>query len=175
MANFLRSALALIAVLVFQVELFADLRWWGVMPELLLGVTISAAWHAGPERGAVVGFAAGLLYDVYLPTPLALNALTYVIVAFGVGALSSALAASGARLLRRMTSIIAIAAGVTLFVTLGELLGEPNLYTDRFLTVLVIATVYTSILMGPIHVVTGWAFGVDRRDAPTPITLSMVE
>ena len=89
MARIFKSAIVLIVVLVLQVELFSDTRLFDVMPELLLGTTVAAAWAAGAERGATVGFCAGLLYDLFLPTPLALTALTYVLIGYGVGTLAS--------------------------------------------------------------------------------------
>ena len=36
-------------------------------------------WRAGPDRGAVVGFFAGLGYDVFLQTPFGLSALVYCV------------------------------------------------------------------------------------------------
>ena len=172
--NFIRCAIALVFVLVVQVELFSELRIWGVMPELLLGVSIAAAWVAGPDRGAVVGFVAGLLYDLYLPTPLALTALAYVLVAYGVGLISAGVAQSGESSLRRVVSFTAIPIGITLFVVLGELLGE-DLYGNGYVTLVIVATIYTMVLMGPIHLLMQWAMGANRNDARAPSRLEMVE
>ena len=81
----LKSAAATLVVLIVQLELFSELRIAGVMPELLLGLTVATGWQGGADRGAFVGFTAGALYDLYLPTPLALTALTYTIVGYTVG------------------------------------------------------------------------------------------
>ncbi len=170
-----RTAMAVVLVLVLQVELFSELRLWGVMPELLLGATVAAAWAAGPERGALVGFTGGLLYDLYLPTPLALSALAYVLVAYGVGNVSAALASSGERRLRLLVTVCAVAAGIMLFVTLGELLGQPNLYTDRFVTIVIVATLYTVLLVAPLRRLMLWALGIERRGAPQPLRLEVLE
>ncbi|MGI9621886.1 MAG: hypothetical protein ACR2PK_03540 [Acidimicrobiales bacterium] len=170
----LRTAIVLILVLVLQVELFAELRVLDVMPELLLGVSIAAGWAGGPERGVVVGFCAGLLYDLYLPTPLAMSAMTYLLVAFGVGLVSAAIGEAGGRPARRLVTLAAIPLGITLFVVLGELLGE-DLYTDDFARLLIVATIYTGLLMPPLHWAMRWAFGVSEDRAPTPMRLEMVE
>lgn len=171
---YVRGAIVLIVVLVFQVELFSELRVLGVMPELLLGAAIAGAWAAGPERGMVVGFWAGLLYDLYLPTPLALSALTYVLVALGVGLVSASVADAGERPVRRMVSLAAIPAGVTLFVVLGELLNE-DLYGSGFVRLIVVATIYTFVLMAPLHLMMRWVFAVGRREAPTPVRMEMMK
>ena len=172
--NSIRCAIAVVFVLVVQVELFSELRIWGVMPELLLGVAIAAAWVGGPDRGAVIGFIAGLLYDLYLPTPLALTALAYVLVAYSVGLISAGVAQSGEASLRRLLSFTAIPIGITLFVVLGELLGE-DLYGNGYVKLVIVATIYTMVLMGPIHFLMQWAMGANRHDARSPVRLEMVE
>lgn len=172
--NIFRTAIVLVSVLVLQVELFAELRVLDVMPELLLGTAIAAGWAGGPERGVVVGFCAGLLYDLYLPTPLAMTALTYLLIAFGVGTVSAAIGDAGGRPIRRMVSFAAIPVGITLFVVLGELLGE-DLYTDDFTKLIIVATIYTALLMPPLHWAMRWAFRVDEGRARTPMRLEMVE
>lgn len=175
MARIFKSAIVLIVVMVLQVELFSDTRLFDVMPELLLGTTVAAAWAAGAERGATVGFCAGLLYDLFLPTPLALTALTYVLIGYGVGTLASGVATEGERFLRRIVSVAAVAIGIVLFVILGELLSATDLYTDRFLTIVVVGTLYTALFMPLLHRSMSWAFGTDTHAAPTPLKMSVVE
>lgn len=171
----IRVGVVVTAVLMLQLELFSDTRFFGVMPEMLLGAAIAAGWAGGPERGAMVGFCLGLLYDLFLPTPFGLTAMTYVMVATAVGVVATVVADSGERLLRRFVSLGGLAVGITLFVMLGELLSQPNLYTDRFVTVLVIATLYTALFMPLLHFSMRWAFGAHAEDAPTPVRLNMVE
>lgn len=170
-----RVGVVVMAALMLQLELFSDTRFFGVMPEMLLGAAIAAGWAGGPERGAMVGFCLGLLYDLFLPTPFGLTAMTYVMVATAVGVVATVAADAGENLLRRFVSLGALAVGITLFVMMGELLSQPNLYTDRFATVLVLATLYTAPFMPLLHFSMRWAFGVHADDAPTPVRLSMVE
>ena len=74
--RFLKGFLVLSLVLILQLELFASIRFFGVMPELMLGIAITAGWNGGSSRGAVVGFISGMSIDLYLATPLGLSALT---------------------------------------------------------------------------------------------------
>lgn len=173
-ASTIKAGIVLIVVLVFQVELFSDMRFFGIMPELLLGAAIAGGWAGGPDRGAIVGFSAGMLYDLYLPTPLALSALSYMLIGFAVGTISAGIAESGEKPLRRAVSFVALPIGITLFIVLGELLGQ-DLYTDTFVKLIIIATLYTALLLGPVHLGMRWAFGVGRSDARTPMRLEMVE
>ncbi len=171
---FVKCAFVLILVLVLQVELFADLRVWGVMPEMLLGASIAGAWVAGPDRGAMIGFVSGMLYDIYLPTPLGLSALSYLLIAYGVGLIGDGVAQSGEATLRRLVTFIGVPLGMALFIVLGELLGE-DLYGDGFTKLIIISTIYTLALLGPVHWLMRWAFAVDSGMARTPVRLEMVE
>jgi rod shape-determining protein MreD len=169
----LKSAAAILIVLTVQLELFSDLRIAGVMPELLLGLTVAAAWHGGADRGAFVGFTAGALYDLYLPTPLALTALTYTIVGYAVGIGVEVLAQDAQRMARRLLGAASVACGLVLFMMLGELLGEENLYNDDFPRIVAVATVYTAVLLPLLHLLMRWA--MRERGALTPDELRLVK
>lgn len=162
----LKSTAALIVALVLQLELFSEIRVFGVMPEIMLGLAVAAGWQGGPVRGAVVGFVGGAMYDVFLPTPLALSALTYAVVGYAVGVVSEPIAEGAERLVRRLFGLGAVAVGMVLFVIVGELLGEPNLYTSDFRKILVIASLYTAVLMPMLHRVANWAL---REPGPRPV------
>lgn len=158
-----RTAAALMLVLVLQLELFSEVRLFGVMPELLLGLTVAAGWRGGPDRGATTGFAAGVLYDLYLPTPFGLTAAVYTLIGYGAGLVGEPIADHAERLVRRLFSIAGVAAGMMLFVITGELLGQTNLYTSDLVWVVIVASLYTSLFMPLVHRLVGWAFS--RRDA----------
>ena len=64
-----RLGIVFVVALVIQLTVFVDVRIFGVAPELLALVAVVAAFFVGPERGPVIAFVAGLLWDVYLPTP----------------------------------------------------------------------------------------------------------
>ena len=66
----------------------------GSPPDLMLALAVAAGLAGGPERGAWVGFAAGLLADCFLQTPLGLSALVY-------GSSATASASSGPASSRR--------------------------------------------------------------------------
>ena len=70
-----------------QVALFPHLRLAGRVPDLGLDLAVAVAFDHGPEAGALVGFLAGLGYDLFLETPLGLTALAYALTAYAVGVL----------------------------------------------------------------------------------------
>jgi rod shape-determining protein MreD len=92
MTRILRLSLLIVLVVIVQVSVFPHLRIAGVAPDLGLIVAIAVGVQFGPEAGALAGFAAGFGYDLFLETPLALNALTYALagglVLIGIGVLA---------------------------------------------------------------------------------------
>jgi rod shape-determining protein MreD len=120
------AALLLLAVLL-QTTLVGDLRFRGVCPDLMLLIAVCAGLARGPEQGAIVGFTAGLLTDLFLQTtPLGLSALAYGVIGFGVGALRGSMLREG-WLLAPLVAFVASAAGVVLFVLAGFTVGQTQL------------------------------------------------
>ena len=158
----IKNCLVLLLLLLLQLELFSSLRFFGVMPELLLAAAVAAGWYGGPTGGALVGFTSGLFYDFYLATPLGLNALTYAIVGYLLGQIAAFLSDEAEWIIRITISVAAVTIGLVLFVTFGELIAEPNLYNRNFGKILVIASLYTGLLMVPIHYMMAWSFGESR-------------
>ena len=89
----------------------------------MLLVAIAGGIAAGPDRGAAIGFAAGLAYDLMLQTPFGLSALTYAIVAYLVGSLQDSVLRA-AWWIPVATATAASCVGVILYGVLGTVLGE---------------------------------------------------
>jgi rod shape-determining protein MreD len=83
----LRVAAVCVVAIVLQLTVFVDVRISDVAPELLALVAVLAGLFAGPDRGPTVGFAAGLLWDIYLPTPLGVGAIVFAMAAYVVAVL----------------------------------------------------------------------------------------
>ena len=86
-------------------------------------MAVAAGVAAGPDRGAALGFAAGLAYDLMLQTPFGLSALTYAIVAYLVGGLQDSVLRA-AWWIPVITATAASMAGVILYGVFGTVLGE---------------------------------------------------
>src|SRR5262245_407776 len=59
-----------------QETLFVDLRPAGVTVQVVLALAAATGAAAGPQRGALAGFALGLMYDLRAGTPLGSSSLT---------------------------------------------------------------------------------------------------
>lgn len=111
-----------------------QLRFFGVAADVMLLLAIAAGIAAGADRGAALGFGAGLLADCFLQTPFGLSALTYSLVAYGVGTFQSTILHTG-RWIPMLTTLVASALGVALFALLGLVLGQDHLVSARLVVV----------------------------------------
>ena len=154
----IKSLFVITLVLILQLELFSSIRFFGVMPELMLGLAIASGWHGGPLNGALTGFFCGFAVDLYLATPLGLSALSYAIIGYLLGIVAEIVAEDIERIVRLIISIAAIALGLTLFVLFGELIAEPNLYNKNFGKILVVGALYTGLFIPVLHYMMSWVF-----------------
>ncbi len=123
----------LVAVMV-HTAVAPQLRFVGVAADVMLLLAIAAGIAAGAERGAAFGFVAGLLADCFLQTPFGLSALTYSLVAYGVGAFQATILHTG-RWIPMLTTLVASVLGVVLFALVGLVLGQDQLVSARLITV----------------------------------------
>ena len=125
-----RVLLVLFVALVLQLTLGAGVRIFGVHPDLMLLVAVSGGLVGGDERGAMVGFAAGLMADLFLQAPFGLSAMSFTIIGFAAGLFSGTiLRASWPVVLAGAT--VASAAGELLYALLGAGLGQSQMVSDR--------------------------------------------
>lgn len=122
----IRVAALLVVAIVLQTAVAPNLRVEGVAPDLMLLLAICGGLAGGARYGATVGFAAGLLSDLFLvATPFGLSALTYCLVGFVVGVVRALLVPEN-RLVIPLIAALASAGGVILFVLLGALARQSD-------------------------------------------------
>lgn len=106
--------IALLLAIYLEIALAIDARVLGAVPDLALIVLVAIALRFGPTAGAVVGFAAGLVLDVAVQSPLGASALVLTPIGWMVGAW-------GAR--RRRVSL-GMAIIVLLVATVAAMIGD---------------------------------------------------
>jgi rod shape-determining protein MreD len=135
----------LLVVYVLHVAVFPQLRVDHVMANVMVLVAIVTGGVAGPERGANMGFVAGLLTDLLLQTPLGLSALTYSLVGWWVGSFQT-------RILHAtwwipvVTAAAATAAGTLLFAALGYVVGQDQLVSMRLVPIVGVTALWSAVL-----------------------------
>jgi len=190
-----RAALIVVVTLVLQVTLFSRFSFEGARPDLMILLAVMAGFRFGPERGAIIGFAAGVSFDIVLSTPLGLSALVYTIVGYAVGVTTagmvrtsrwaaSAVAAAGSAagmvlyalvgaVLGEPTSAYSTipaagsAAGMVLYALVGAVLGEPTLDGPSLGSIVVLVAAVNAVLAPLASRALAWA-GTDERDRRQP-------
>ncbi len=145
MTRVARLAALVFVIVVIQVSVFPHMRLFGVVPDLGLLLALAVGYYDGPEAGAVVGFAAGFGFDLFLATPLGLNALTYAIVGYGIGVLEAGLFRSP-RWLPSFLGAVGGLAGGLIFIGVGVLVGVDSVKGVHGVVTISWAAVYDAIL-----------------------------
>jgi cell shape-determining protein MreD len=168
----LRLSVLLLVSLLLQTTVVTDVRLRGSCADLML------LFGIGAEMGAIAGFSAGLLIDLFLhSTPVGLSALTYCLVGFGVGAVRRAVFREG-WLLPPAIALVASSAGVILFVIIGSMVGQSQLTAigpRTIIQIAVIVGVMNAVLAVPVSHLVAWAAtgsaGANRVRAEGPALL----
>ena len=135
----------IVTALLLQSTVFAQMKLFGVRPELVYLVTILIAILEGPGEGMVVGFAGGLAQDFLLNQPKGLTALTLTLLGYGVGLLRQYIV-SPSPLLPTLLVAVSTAAGVVFYEVVGFLLGQVDQPLTFSLKVPVLTGIYGAVL-----------------------------
>ncbi len=143
--TFLKISVVLLVSIVVQLSVFVDVRVLGVAPELLALVAVLAGFLAGPERGATIAFGAGLVWDIWLPTPLGLAAISFATVAFVIGSIEAGLF-HDSRLQVSALAFVGTFTALMAYALLGEVVGQRGLVDVELLRVALIAGVLNALI-----------------------------
>ena len=148
--NPVRLAVVILVGLVLQVSLFARFSYDGARPDVMILLALAGGFAMGSERGAVVGFSAGLAFDVVLTTPLGLSALVYTLVGYAVGTVGSSVIRSSSWIVP-LVALIGSAAGVVLYAVVAEVFGQAA-FTGPPLTAIVVVVSTVNAVLAPVAV-----------------------
>lgn len=152
-----RTSFILALALTVQLGVAPSLGVFGVQGDLLLLVAIAAGVATGPDRGAAIGFAAGIAYDLLLQTPFGLSALTYAIVAYLVGGLQDSVLRA-AWWIPVATATAASVVGVILYGVFGTVLGD-ELVSLELVRIALIVGVLNTVAAPVVVKAMRWATG----------------
>ena len=132
-------------LVVVQVAVFPHLRFFGVVPDLGLLLALAVGYYEGPEAGALIGFVAGLGYDLFLETPLGLNALAYALVGYAIGVLKAGLLRTPPWLPSFLGAVAGLAGGLV-FIGVAVLVGVESVKGTHAVVTISLAAVYDAVL-----------------------------
>jgi rod shape-determining protein MreD len=141
---------------VVQQSVVLDLRVGSVHADVMVLLPILAGVIGGPSRGALMGFAAGLVADLFLPTPYGLSALVGSLVGFGIGAATLTLNRS-AWWLPPLAALGGSAVYEVLYASLGSVLGQPQMPHVDLVRIVVVVSVANAVLALPAMRLVAWA------------------
>lgn len=125
-----RVLLVLFVAMVVQLSLGASIDLAGVHPDVMLLVAVSAGIVGGEERGAIIGFAAGLLADLFVQAPFGLAALSFTLVGYCTGLFRTAILRAPWWLVAG-SAAVASAAGEVVYAVIGAVLDQSQMVSDR--------------------------------------------
>lgn len=152
-----RVAAVLALTLVVHLTALSRLRIDEVRPDALLLVAVIAGLVAGPDRGAVIGFVAGVLADLFLQTPFGLSALVYCLIGFAVGSLQAGILRA-AWWIPVVTALGASVAGTVLYALLGAMVGQPEFVSPHLVTIALLVGVMNAALAPAAVRLVEWSF-----------------
>lgn len=160
-----RVALIVTSAAVLQVGLFSQLPIFGVRGMVLLLLAITGGMVLGPDRGAILGFVAGLVFDLLpVTTPLGLCALVFCLCGFVAGRFQSSVTRSSR--LRLMANVgVGTAMGYGLLVVVGWVLGQHNMLSDRLAIIVLVVSAINALLAPLAMRAIRWAWDQPRVTA----------
>ena len=162
-----RVALVLLTAAVLYRGVFTQLRVFNVVANVLLLIAIAAGIAGGPDRGAIVGFFAGLTFDLLLPlAPVGLSALSFCIVGFVVGRYQSTVVRS-AVWVKMAIAALASAGGMLLYIGVGQLVNQVNFLQRPWVLIVVVISVINGLLAPPAVRIMRWALDISSREIRT--------
>ncbi len=153
-----RVAFVLLIAAVLERGLFSQLRVGGAAADIMLLMAISAGIVGGADRGAVVGFFAGLFLDLLVQSPLGLYALVYCVVGYVVGAAHTAVVRTS-RWEPVVLAVLASVVGVALYVLASFMVGRSGLINQHLLVVMAVVAVANALLVPFTNRAMRWALG----------------
>jgi rod shape-determining protein MreD len=164
-----RVAFVIFLVLMVQQTIMVALRVGGVHPDLLWLLPITAALADGPETGGIVGFWAGLAFDLVLPTPFGLSALVGCLLGYAVGALTAAVDPR-TTWLKPVAALTGSVAADMLFAVLGAILGQPQMVQIDFVALFFMISISSVVFVLPVSRLMRWALaGENNRHSLVPV------
>lgn len=156
MTSRLRLAFVVSVALVLHQSLFVTVRFGDAHPQVMLLVAVAGGLLAGAERGALIGFTAGLVADLFVQTPLGLSALTFALVGFVVGSVQSGIVHS-AWWIGPLTALGASFAGVVAYAMFGAIIGQAHFVSPRLVGIAAGVGVMNAVLVVPVVRAMSWA------------------
>jgi cell shape-determining protein MreD len=158
-----------LVLLALQRTIFVDVQVAGVIVQIVMAMSAAAGVAGGSERGAIVGFTLGVMYDLAEGTPLGSTA-TAMTIAGIVGGLLALIAADPHWWLEAIFTALGTAAGVAMIPVLRAFIGESDPFQPE-LPLVVLVTASAAAVMSPLLVpLARWCLRMRRPEWQQPVS-----
>jgi rod shape-determining protein MreD len=137
--------LVLLVFLVVELTVLDRLRIFGAGPDIMLLLAVVAGIVGGPRVGALLGFAAGIILDLFLETPMGLSALVFCIVGYAVGNIQGGVLRA-AWWIPIVTTFVASVAGVLAYALVATVVGQPQLVTPHLFVIAAVVGLFNALV-----------------------------
>ena len=166
-----RVTMVVALFVIVQQTVMLDLRLVTVHPDIMVLLPVVAGLVGGPSSGASMGFGAGLVADLFVPTPFGLSALVGCIIGFTVGITTLALDRT-AWWLPPVVAFGASALYEVIYAVLGSVLGQPQMIHVDLTRVVLVVSVVNAVLALPAMRLVGWALPAASTEGVPTSTVS---
>ncbi|HUY85676.1 MAG TPA: rod shape-determining protein MreD [Acidimicrobiales bacterium] len=136
-----RAVAGIVAVVLAQEAVMPQIKLAGRFPDLIAGFVVAVAVTGNAELGAVVGFAFGLIEDLFLAGPFGMSALVYTVIGYSIGLLGETSGWSSSKFATAVAVGVGSGLAVVGYALIGDLLGQNYmLHNGLVRTILVVAT-----------------------------------
>ncbi|MEY2431622.1 MAG: rod shape-determining protein MreD [Acidimicrobiaceae bacterium] len=161
--RYARPAFVVFMLVTVQTTLFADLDFFGAKGDIVVLLPIAAGIAGGRDRGAIVGFVAGLSLDLVVHgTPTGFFALGYTLVGYIVGMVQAGVLRA-AWWIPVLTACGGSVLSVVTLAVVGKFIGLEGLFDRRLFTICLVVAAINGALVLPMMRVVRWSLPVVSR------------
>jgi len=173
LASFLQSSLVRVIPLgvllvALQRTIFVDIQPFGVIIQILTITAAAAGVAGGSERGAMVGFVFGVMFDLTEGTPLGSTALAMTLAGL-VGGLLALIAADPHWWLESIFTALGSAVGVVMVPVVRVFIGESEPFEPQMWTVVAVVAVSGAVASPLLVPLARWSLKMRRPEWKQPV------
>ncbi len=155
-------------LLALQRTIFVEVQVAGVIIQIMIATSAAAGVVGGSERGALVGFVFGVMFDLAEGTPLGSTA-TAMTIAGVVGGLLALIAADPHWWLAALFTGLGAAAGALMIPVVRVFIGEPEPFQEELYVVVPIVAASAAIMSPLLVPLARWSLRLRRPEWTQPV------
>ncbi|MGA7756808.1 MAG: hypothetical protein WBL31_08415 [Ilumatobacteraceae bacterium] len=155
-------------LLALQRTIFVEVQVAGVIIQIMIATAAAAGVAGGSERGALVGFVFGVMFDLAEGTPLGSTA-TAMTIAGVVGGLLALIAADPHWWLAALFTGLGAAAGALMIPVVRVFIGEPEPFQEELYVVVPIVAASAAIMSPVLVPLARWSLRLRRPEWTQPV------